>query len=53
LFWANTDHPALDGVHVVQTAYSRYGNFGEFYGRLRNAVLTSVQKEEAEEEKNT
>jgi hypothetical protein len=52
LLWANTHHPSLDGVHVVQTAYSRHGNFGEFDGRPRNAALTRIKKEEAEKEKN-
>jgi hypothetical protein len=51
LFWACTDHSSLNGVHVVQTAYSRYGNFDEFDGRPRNAVLTR-NKKDAKEEKH-
>jgi hypothetical protein len=53
LFWANAGHPSCDGVHVVQTAYGCQGNFGEFDGRLRNAALTPIKKEDAEKQKNT
>jgi len=55
LFWAKTDHPSLDGVHVVQTAYSRHGNFGEFDGRCGSSLpgMTTTQKNAEEEEKSS
>jgi hypothetical protein len=39
LFRANANHPSLDVVHVVQTAYSRHGNLSEFNGRPGTAFL--------------